>query len=654
MSDPSLADINSEYDGWVKNYEITSGSNLSCNAASHYTEDKIDVSTGYIEGGNKRMFDYYVCGGSAEGLATYGDNDPDDCAKQKNSINETCQCYGVDINKWRDLYENCLKDPNGEDECYNMAIDSTQNVSTFTMGEFSTAEDKYNPLIDFETDFQDRTFPLGNIAPNVGCHQCKDGKVGTCDEEECWIGHFKQSLVPAGMASYLNIVRPAFPVNYVPFLNDLYNRQKWSDADDEEDLQSCPEGFTRRNHTCFTDGYPAPGCGSGGDGNPEVGNDSDAVKFCSRDSDHYEKSNIAECCLSVEDDNDRFSRCPTKFCKSQKKLEDLTAEGHSCSRPFMIGEEQYCNVLSDTCNSFFEEHCHQEQFLDTEDPMHGSCSTWANISPGKFAEFASGICVPTEEMLNGAKTDSVKQRNLKKLFQNPLCRNYMVNNLGIYVESLDKMCAGSGEEGDERIQAIKKTGEGENEKWEYTTYGDNMKDICACYLPDEYYDWYKDNELQGDKTNLSLETKPQCFHTGCQRTLLYDTSSAGSGCPDLQMCFQSIEQNITVRDGNNLHLGSEGDFPSQSCNFSNVSSTRVAEAGGDLPSQTAGSPAAAADQTADAAAAAAGAQSSSTPSSSSSSSDDMDVYMGVGAVICIFICIIAFMYMNAESGNSGA
>ena len=39
----------------------------------------------------------------------------------------------------------------------------------------------------------------------------------------------------------------------------------------------------------------------------------------------------------------------------------------------------------------------------------------------------------------------------------------MVNNLGIYIESLNKMCAGTGEEGDDKNQAIRKTGEGDNE-----------------------------------------------------------------------------------------------------------------------------------------------------------------------------------------------
>ena len=140
-------------------------------------------------------------------------------------------------------------------------------------------------------------------------------------------------------------------------------------------LKLCPKDL-RRNHTCFTDGDPAPGCGLGGDGNPEVGNDSDAVNFVRRDSKYYETENIAEC-LSVEDDNDRFSRYDTKFCKSRKKLEDLTAEGHSCSRPFMIGEEQYCNVLSDTCNCFLKNIAIKNNILDTNDPMHGYCSTWA-------------------------------------------------------------------------------------------------------------------------------------------------------------------------------------------------------------------------------------------------------------------------------------
>ena len=42
--------------------------------------------------------------------------------------------------------------------------------------------------------------------------------------------------------------------------------------------------------------------------------------------------------------------------------------------------------------------------------MFESCNKWAHISPGKFSEFASGICMPTDEQLDGAKTDRVKQR----------------------------------------------------------------------------------------------------------------------------------------------------------------------------------------------------------------------------------------------------
>ena len=166
----------------------------------------------------------------------------------------------------------------------------------------------------------------------------------------------------------------------------------------------------------------------------------------------------------------------------------------------------------------------------------------------------------------------------------------MKDNLTEYIDTFDKLCGGTGEEGDERHQAIRKIDKGNGEvEWEYTNYGKKMKNICACYLPGEYYDWYKDNELQGDKTNLSLEVKPQCFHTDCQRTLLYDTGP-GSGCPDLQMCFQSLEQNITVKDGSKLSLGSERSFPSQACNFSNVGNNPQPESPGSSPQSVPGSP----------------------------------------------------------------
>ena len=39
IPDPSLGDVNSEYDVWVKNYEITSGDNSFCNNISKYEGD---------------------------------------------------------------------------------------------------------------------------------------------------------------------------------------------------------------------------------------------------------------------------------------------------------------------------------------------------------------------------------------------------------------------------------------------------------------------------------------------------------------------------------------------------------------------------------------------------------------------------------------
>ena len=144
MPDPSLADVNSEYDVWVKNYEITSGDNSFCNNISKYEGDSpkhLDVQAGKFSSGNKRMFDYYICG-------DYGPNDPD-CNERVDAAGDACQCIGVTFNKWNTFYDNCQGDPRSEkfseDKCINMATQDTPGVSNFVMGRFADETNVYNP-----------------------------------------------------------------------------------------------------------------------------------------------------------------------------------------------------------------------------------------------------------------------------------------------------------------------------------------------------------------------------------------------------------------------------------------------------------------------------------------------------------------------------
>ncbi len=50
-----------------------------------------------------------------------------------------------------------------------------------------------------------------------------------------------------------------------------------------------------------------------------------------------------------------------------------------------------------------------------------------------------------------------------------------------------------------------------------------MKDLCGCYYPEEYNDWYKENKFGSEdsdiKSNIKLQTRPECYSPECQQNL---------------------------------------------------------------------------------------------------------------------------------------
>ena len=81
-------------------------------------------------------------------------------------------------------------------------------------------------------------------------------------------------------------------------------------------------------------------------------------------------------------------------------------------------------------------------------------------------------------------------------------------------------------------------------------------------------------------SNLGAQIKPECFSPECQRTLLYPTTE-NPDCPSLQICRQSIENNIvtlnqnksdTVVGKSSSSMKLPGKIDSQVCNFSNTQS----------------------------------------------------------------------------------
>lgn len=563
---------------WVKS-NVMGEEDHSCYNPNFY-KNKYAVE-GVPTGNVNHVGDYYICGD-----------------KEQDTDANAGKCKVLSHSEWITTVKNCKQGPN-KDQCYNMATQDTPGVNVFHMGGCSDSSDVYNP----ET----------NTGGKDGCfYGIEDGTTpdahGETDDYETCMRDTGNESQWCGIGP-VNGVRPAYPtakgilttiggrtgsedmsgVGYVS--GDIPINGDWNDPGD---LYNCPSTHSESLH-CFGDGYGgsgagtfmvggnAPGCGMGDDNEPDG-----SVRFCKRPTSDFDNDNITKCCLGVSgravgpdgETSSGFKGCPRGYCRSEIKMDDLTPE-QFCEGPVTASKgadgEPVCYMMSDKCNDHFDELCDADVFLDPAHKDHKYCNTWALAMPEKFEGKASEVCsIPVsedDEELNLSK-DPTAQNELRKIFTNRLCREWIIKNYDINISKIREICK----------FAVEDKGELNGHKlgWRITPLGEILKDICPCHYPQEYYEWYKEDKFNSGEvmSNLGAQIKPECFSPECQRTLLYP-SDENPDCPSLQICRQSIENNIITlgeRDSDkqlgmsssSMKLPSKLD--SQVCKFTNTQS----------------------------------------------------------------------------------
>ena len=560
---------------WVKS-TVMGEEDKSCYNPNFYKHSK--VVNGEPGGNINHVGDYYIC----------GDKDQDD------DVNAG-KCKIVSHSEWITTVRNCKMNTSStnRDPCYNMATNNTPGVNHFHMGACSNSQEVYNP----ET----------NTGGADGCFMSADGTTpdahdnpndyDTCrrtnDADECGIGP-------------VNGTRPAYPTEK-GILTTIGGRKGSESMDgtgyetgdkpvdgtwnDPEDLYNCPT-TNSESLWCYADGYGgggatdgnAPGCGMGDDNDPDG-----SVRFCKRPTSDFENDNITKCCLGVSgtavgpdgETSSAFKSCPRGYCRSEIKMDDLSPE-QFCEGPVSASKgsdgELVCYMMSDKCNDHFNDLCNADVFLDPSHKDHKYCNTWALAMPERFEGKATEVCSIPESEDGGEldlSSDVSAQNRLRKIFTNKLCREWVIRNYETNISKIRSICKFAVEDKGERDDGYKLG-------WKVTQLGEKLKDVCPCHYPDEYYEWYKEDKFNsGDvMSNLGAQIKPECFSPECQRTLLYPRDE-NPDCPSLQICRQSIENNIVTlgESAADQRLGKSSSgmklpnkLDSQVCNFSNTQS----------------------------------------------------------------------------------
>ena len=615
----TLVDYNAQYNKWVQDSPIATGSSNSCNADSKYSSpDILDGSTA-----ENRLFDYYVCG-AVDG----GDNG---------------KCRGLTWDQWNGIWGHCKhksddSDPHSSDPCINMALQDTPGVDSgsdssegkFLMGNSSDESDVFDPVT------------------NSGCDGCtlNQRQQSSNDSWDELDGTWDKNAYDSGLSSAVLFsddgdgvsdrcdncrisgvqgMRPAYPVNKDYLLSINFE----SDGDQDETYHCPSGGIHTRELYCHLDGMPnagddGPGCGTGSD---EGGLGLQGLaRFCARNINDYRDTNVADCCLDITDESSRFKHCPRDYCVSTKvPYESLTTEEKAKCVPESDEDgNSYCRQINDSCNDFFKKKCTVDIFSDpdTEGSLHEKCSKWAHIMPNEFNSIADRVCnIPEDIDLTGDE-HRAERIHIRSIFTNPLCRDYIKRNLPSYVDRLTRICE----------PAVRKDGE----EWVKTSYGEDMENICPCYYPQEYNDWYKQENYEGEDqaaSSMGLQVRPECYMPECQKTLLYDTSGRTGNCPSLQVCANEIALNVSVSGSGNIDT-SEANVGTAVCNFSSVVEENN-EVVTDLtsiegPDERGGEEG----------------STSGRSGGSRKSGDNNTMLMVGGLVLCIIICIILFVVMS--------
>jgi hypothetical protein len=556
-----LQDLNKEIKKWIPNFVTTDQTNASCEYKDNYaikaTPNVAKLDAGSSEPQN-HSYDYYACGAKDEGVDG--------------------QCIGLSDTVWSSIWDNCKDSPKKLSKGGDHNTDTCSNMP-------------WAPGVVRE-------------GFNVGWRTyCNDSGKYLPEENRCSkdCGVDSKCTIPNG--NFGGHVRPAYPIN-IPKLvavsdgvggtHPSLKTQKISDQ------YECPATHTRE-FSCSGDGFPnfnddVPGCGQGKD----IPGLEDPIKFCARATKDYDFRKLAGCCMDNQpgwgdgsgQNEHPSNRCPRGYCRSH-----LTYEGgdgnqsadNKCETPFTSGDKSGCYAMSDKCNTLFKDVCTQDVFttvLSKDDRKSQSiCKQWAKIMPGEFNDIAKDICSlpkPGGEgrfNINDAELLTKKmqgrgginlQNKVISIFTSELCRNYILNNISDNAAILRKIC----------VPAVKKEGDG----WVTTDYGKKMGDICPCYLPTAYYEWFKDEKLRkGGKIESSItqSTKPWCFDMDCTATMLFPDNYAS--CPDIQTCINEIEQNVTVAGGGKGRMtrpsGREIATGTQSCNFNSINGSNAPATG---------------------------------------------------------------------------
>jgi len=584
----SLNDLNEKYKQWVKNQKIEGGTTGTCNADSLYT------------GSNSRMADYSLCDTSSchsmttdEWLATWGN-----CQREKDNREGRNGRLKADGDNPDSTWDNHY------DPCYNMVLNTTPGVAGLDLGDGSNETNRFDPY----------TNKLSNPGWTTGDF---DHATGEYDEGPIRV----------------HGIRAAYPLaqgesgpSSDTFIRDNIDQNA---AALDDSLQSCPQNG--REFICVLDGSASltddtPGCGWGKDSDEDG-----AVKFCARNSDDYNITNIANCCLGSLADGPEvdtegnplstdYRSCPREFCVSRiAEGTESGSAGVNCDNPKTDKnasnvDETFCYKMSNECNTFFTEKCQGAFSDDYSGNLKQQCKDWAHIQPQEFVRIAEDVCdinSPTNDYVDErARPSSTDLRHVKSVLNRPLCREYITSTEHYPTESqkLKNLCK----------HYMKEQDDGSWEAQKSLDHDNVLENICGCHYPSGYYTWYNRRyetreagtceDSEGNPLSAisrsecesgtppgtwtpdagaasitaalsdMMKGHPQCYYDKCISSMLYDVHNDAIPCAqNLQFCYQQMTQNNVMvgQDGNLSELPDMSALTGraqQTCNQSTLSS----------------------------------------------------------------------------------
>jgi hypothetical protein len=520
---------------WIKDAKSSSTDTGQCASWTNKSDEKKYSST---TAGHKR-FDHYVCGNSATG------------------------CYGLSNTEWQSIWDNCSATSPADnfDKCYNSVIQSDVTAGKeFKSGcngdEFSALRGGWNG---------------GSSNPEVEgpCAPGRCGPVmcgGTCFSDESCLDWWHKGNAGTMSWGRYGARTPAYPTKIGKGgpVKALYDNSTFRTT--RGDVNTCPSNMTR-SFTCAGDGNSEasgiPGCGSGFE--IDGSGLEDEIRFCSRNTTNYNSENLMNCCLNEKGDNTKssYKNCPVGYCRSAIDYDAaaLVSGSNSCEDGVGEGTDLKCYKMTDECNNLFKEQCTGDLFDSRETGDYDRqtlCRNWANIQPTLFSQRAESICnikrrlrnfLPDDVdwtdasnehikeilMSSDASTRNQSRRTVTSLFESQLCRDWLIT------EDLEKT--------NSMLLAICESAvvEDSSGDWKKTAFGRTMGPLCACFYPDEYYGWYKLNELsEGERNTVGNNIRPECFHRECTLSTMYGTEALQSECPNIMTCHNELTTQVTV------------------------------------------------------------------------------------------------------------